>query len=189
MNSKVVCSMTLESNPFKLVLKMDTDGEQEIKLSLDNGSVFRLTKSVARQSAVIESLILDMCCDDEIVIPIIGTDRKTLEYAISYMKEKAKNPDEPLPVDPRQLKRSDNIGPWDVMFMSQLLYPDICNLMKLADYLDIGGLLRLTAKTIANMIKGKTPSQIREMFNIENDYTPEMEARVKAEFHYKDNEY
>lgn len=33
-------------------------------------------------------------------------------------------------------------------------------------------------KTVANMIKGKTPEEIRKLFNIVNDFTPEEEVSV-----------
>lgn len=50
-----------------------------------------------------------------------------------------------------------------------------------ANYLDIKGLLDVTCKTVANMIKGKTPDEIRKTFNIKNDFTPSEEEQVRKE--------
>lgn len=55
-----------------------------------------------------------------------------------------------------------------------LLFPSF----QAANYLDIKGLLDVTCKTVANMIKGKTPEEIRKTFNIKNDFTEEEEAQV-----------
>ena len=53
--------------------------------------------------------------------------------------------------------------------------------LQAANYLDIKGLLDVTCKTVANMIKGKTPEEIRKTFNIKNDFTEEGEAQVCKE--------
>ena len=43
----------------------------------------------------------------------------------------------------------------------------------------IQGLLDVTCKTVANMIKGKTPEEIRKTFNIKNDFTQAEEEQVR----------
>ena len=50
--------------------------------------------------------------------------------------------------------------------------------------LSLQGLLDVTCKTVANMIKGKTPEEIRKTFNIKNDFTPAEEEQVSKLFHY-----
>lgn len=71
-----------------------------------------------------------------------------------------------------------------------VLYFDICVLTlpflsicscQAANYLNIKTLLDLTCQTVADMIKGKTPEEIRKTFNIKNDFTPEEEEEVRRE--------
>ena len=45
-----------------------------------------------------------------------------------------------------------------------------------ANYLDIKPLLELSCAKVASQIKGKSIPEIRQYFNIENDFTPEEEA-------------
>ena len=49
------------------------------------------------------------------------------------------------------------------------------------NFVHILGLLDVTCKTVANMIKGKTPDEIRKTFNIKNDFTPAEEEQVRKE--------
>lgn len=50
-----------------------------------------------------------------------------------------------------------------------------------ANFLDIKPMLDLTCKTVAKMITGKTPEEIRAQFNIQNDFTPAEEEQVRKE--------
>jgi S-phase kinase-associated protein 1 len=50
-----------------------------------------------------------------------------------------------------------------------------------ATYLDVQDLLKATSAQIARRIRGKTPEQIREIFGVDNDFTPEEEAELKRE--------
>ncbi|KAF7298037.1 FAD-binding protein [Mycena chlorophos] len=77
-------------------------------------------------------------------------------------------------------KRTTDISEWDQKFITvdqEMLF----EIILAANYLDIKQLLDVGCKTVANMIKGKTPEEIRKLFNIVNDFTPEEEAQIKKE--------
>jgi len=50
-----------------------------------------------------------------------------------------------------------------------------------ANYLNIKDLLDVTCQAAADMIKGKTPDEIRKIFNIKNDFTPEEEEEIRRD--------
>ena len=50
-----------------------------------------------------------------------------------------------------------------------------------ANYLDIKPLLELSCAKVASLIKGKSIQEIRQFFQIENDFSPEEEAQVMEE--------
>lgn len=85
----------------------------------------------------------------------------------------------------------DDITEWDGNFI-KVENEELFEVILAANYLDIKPLLDLGCKTVANMIRGKTPEQIREMFkyillfltpfySIENDFTPEEEEQIRRE--------
>ena len=86
----------------------------------------------------------------------------------------------PPPEDEARERRTDDIAEWDAEFC-KVDQGTLFELILAANYLDIKVLLDLTCKTVANMIKGKTPEEIRKTFNIKNDFTPEEEETVRKE--------
>ncbi|EHA98142.1 S-phase kinase-associated protein 1 [Heterocephalus glaber] len=74
--------------------------------------------------------------------------------------------DPPLPeYDENKEKRTDDIPVWDQEFL-KVDQGTLFEHILAANYLDINGLLDVTYKTVANMIKGKTLEEIRKTFNI-----------------------
>lgn len=74
------------------------------------------------------------------------------------------------------------ISPWDQKFMEAFDIPTLIELTKAANYLYIADLLDLCCKTIAGEMVGLSVEELRLKFNIKNDFTPEEEARLAAEF-------
>ncbi|KAG8805345.1 hypothetical protein FRC17_005556 [Serendipita sp. 399] len=81
---------------------------------------------------------------------------------------------------------SFDIDPWYQEFMTSLSQEELFEMMIAAQAWDIQPLLDLAAKTVATMLKGKSAQQIRELFDIENDFTPEEEAAIKKEHEWTD---
>ena len=69
---------------------------------------------------------------------------------------------------------------WDADFVS-VDQEMVFEIILAANNLDIPSLLDLACAKVASLIKGKTPEEIRETFNIVNDFTPEEEAQVREE--------
>ncbi|CAN0923061.1 SKP1-like protein 1A [Linum grandiflorum] len=113
-------------------------------------------------------MIEDDCAGGDIPLP--NVESKILAKVIEYCKKHI----ETEALDAAELKQ------WDVDF-AKVDQATLYDLILAANYLDIKGLLDLTCQTVADMIKGKTPEEIRKTFNIKNDFTPEEEAEVRRE--------
>jgi S-phase kinase-associated protein 1 len=74
-------------------------------------------------------------------------------------------------------RKIEDVEEWDSDFI-KVEKEELFEIILAANYLDIKSLLDLGCRTVADMLKGKSPEQIREMFNIENDFTPEEEEQV-----------
>ncbi|MCP6508344.1 hypothetical protein NL478_26625, partial [Klebsiella pneumoniae] len=74
----------------------------------------------------------------------------------------------------------EDLKNWDADFV-KVDQATLFDLILAANYLNIKGLLDLTCQTVADMIKGKTPEEIRKTFNIKNDFTPEEEEEIRRE--------
>ncbi|KAJ5645595.1 hypothetical protein N7507_011606 [Penicillium longicatenatum] len=77
-------------------------------------------------------------------------------------------------------RKTTDIDEWDQKFM-QVDQEMLFEVILAANYLDIKALLDVGCKTVANMIKGKSPEEIRKTFNIQNDFTPEEEDQIRRE--------
>ena len=153
----------------------------QIKLQSSDSEIFEVDVEIAKMSETIKTLLEDSCLDDDDEEPIPLPDvnaailRKVIEWSIHHK-------DDPPPAadEENREKRTEDIEPYDQEFL-KVDQGTLFELILAANYLDIKGLLDVTCKTVANMIKGKTPEEIRKTFNIKNEFTAEEEEKVRKE--------
>jgi S-phase kinase-associated protein 1 len=153
-----------------------------IKLSSAENKEFEVEKDVIIRSVLIKNMLEDVG-DSEAAIPLPNVSGDILAKVIEYLKYHKDDPpeiEEEDEIDDNKPKPSDDIEPWDYDFCKVEL-DTLYHLILAANYLDIKPLLQLTCKTVANMIKGKKVEEIRKIFNIENDFTPEEEEQMRKE--------
>ncbi|GBN70338.1 S-phase kinase-associated protein 1 [Araneus ventricosus] len=147
-----------------------------IKLQSSDGEIFEVDVEIAKTSVTIKTMLEDlgMCEDEDEAVPLPKVNsailKKVIEWAIYHID------DPPPPEDDSKVKRTDDISSWDADFL-KVDQATLFELILAANYLAIEGLLDVTCKTVANMIKGKTPTEIRKIINIKNDFTPAEEVK------------
>jgi S-phase kinase-associated protein 1 len=141
-----------------------------VTLVSSEGQRFVVDERVALQSATVRNIVEDTGADDPIPLLTVsaGTLAKVIEYA-TFHDDAAS-----------ELGSETVVAAWDAEFV-QVDRRTLFNLILAANYLNMAPLLDLTCQKVANMIKGKTPEEIRQTFGICNDFTPEEEEEVRRE--------
>jgi len=153
-----------------------TQPSAKVKLQSSDDREFEVDRDIAITSITIKNM-LDDIPDADTAIPLPNVKGKILEKVIEYCQHLKENPPPPVSEEKRF---TEEISPWDKTF-TEVDHPTLFDLILAANYLDIKPLLDLTCKTVALMLKGKTPDEIRKHFGITREFTPEDEAQVLRE--------
>ncbi|CCJ30542.1 unnamed protein product [Pneumocystis jirovecii] len=153
-------------------------------MSSDNEKfIVVLDKVVAERSILIKNMLEDVGeLDMPIPLPNVTSSvlKKVLEWCEHHKGDPPFSADDDLDLSVHRSKKSTEIDEWDQKFM-QVDQEMLFEIILASNYLDIKPLLDVGCKTVANMIKNKTPEEIRKTFNIINDFTPEEEEIIRKE--------
>jgi len=139
---------------------------------------FPISKKAAVKSELVRTMLDGEEDATEIPLPNVKstTLKKVMEYLVYHLNNPAKEIEKPL--KSKEMKEVVSQRAAEFMDVEQEI---IFELILAANYMDIKPLLDLSCAKVASMIKGRTAEQIRQTFNIVNDFTPEEEAAVIAE--------
>ncbi|CAA7037862.1 unnamed protein product [Microthlaspi erraticum] len=145
-------------------------------MSSDN-EMFDVDEAVAREFQIVAHMMEDGCADKPIPLENVTGNilAQVIEYCTRHVEAGSAEGNEEA-----QTKLQEKLKEQDAEFVKQEP-AELFKLVLAANYLNVKGLLDLTCQTIADHIKDKSPEEIREIFHIENDFTPEEEAQVRKE--------
>lgn len=155
----------------------------KLKLQSQEGTIFEVSRQVSFMSQLCKNMAEDLEEGDDPLIPLPNVEKEVLKKIIDYMEYHHEEPAAEIE-RPLKTRLEDIICEWDRGFLDEISTEDRVMLFKVilgANFMDIKDLLDLTCAKVASLIKGKTPEEIREMFGIENDFTPEEEQAIKEE--------
>jgi len=152
-----------------------------ITLVSNDGVVIPVDRQVAERSMLIKNMMDDL--GDSVgstEVPIPNVNESVLKKVIEWCEHHKNDPPATADDDSDSRKKTTDIEEWDQKFM-QVDQEMLFEIILASNYLDIKPLLDVGCKTVANMIKGKSPEEIRKTFNITNDFTPEEEDQIRRE--------
>ncbi|KAF5514620.1 E3 ubiquitin ligase complex SCF subunit scon-3 [Colletotrichum fructicola] len=165
-------------------IKMATEKkEQKIWVQSNDSITLPVDRVVAERSMLIKNMLEDVGDDaisQENPIPIPNVNEAVLRKVIEWCEHHRNDPPVNADEENDARKKTTEIEEWDQKFM-QVDQEMLFEIILASNYLDIKPLLDVGCKTVANMIKGKSPEEIRKTFNITNDFTPEEEEQIRRE--------
>jgi hypothetical protein len=140
---------------------------------------------VTRKEACMSELMKSMLADDDDPnevpeIPLLEVSYETLTKVVEFLRKHASDPMKEIPRPIPTNNLTEMVGEWDANFV-KLEQEPLFKLILAANYLDIPSLLDLGICQIACMVKGKEPEEVKKMFNIDMDITPEEEDLVRKQ--------
>ncbi|KAJ4141058.1 E3 ubiquitin ligase complex SCF subunit scon-3 [Fusarium equiseti] len=156
---------------------------QKVWLASNDSANIEVDRVVAERSMLIKNMLEDVG-DESITqsnpIPIPNVNEAVLRKVIEWCDHHRNDPPQAQDDESDARKKTTDIEEWDQKFM-QVDQEMLFEIILASNYLDIKPLLDVGCKTVANMIKGKSPEEIRKTFNITNDFTPEEEEQIRRE--------
>lgn len=153
--------MTTSSNTVTLVSK----DEQK----------FVVEREISKTFGTIKDYLGSMDNDESVEIPVsVDSDilEKVIEYATYYYNN---------PATDDTVSKASPISGWDLTFLENVSLENTFRLILAANYLNAKQLLDLSCKLVASKIKGKTPEELRLMFGVNREFTPEETQKVYDE--------
>ncbi|KAK4267360.1 hypothetical protein QN277_024147 [Acacia crassicarpa] len=182
-----------------------TSSAMKVTVISSDGDEFLIPISVVEQSSLLKIAMGE--CDEGGKIPVSNVNSAILSKVLEYCHKHAgsgpkvaadegeaanddsvaADKDDSVAADKGEASNDaggadEELKNWDAKFFKKTdKFNFIFDIILAANYLNISGLLDLGCQTVADRIKNKMPEEIREIFNLKNDFSPAEEAQIRKE--------
>ncbi|KAJ4829864.1 hypothetical protein Tsubulata_013121 [Turnera subulata] len=147
--------------------------KRKITLKSADGELFSVDEDVAMEFATVKRFFEDntaLTDTEERVVPLPNAHSKQLSMAITFCSTVV------------ELKGNEAARKiFEESFVREKSNSELKGLIWVGNYLEVKHMLDVLSQGAADRIKDKSVEYARKFFGIENDFTPEEEARVRAE--------
>ena len=155
-----------------------------MKFKTSDGQVLEVESRIMMQSDFVKNMVEDLGETEE-EIPLNDVTYDILVKVVEYLQHHVDTPDM-TDAEFEAFKLNDDMDPWDEQYF-KVDQATLFEIIKAANFLACKRLLNCGCKTVANMIKGRTTEEIRELFGIENDFAPGEEEKIRNENYWCKN--
>ncbi|XVF78016.1 hypothetical protein PTKIN_Ptkin14bG0094200 [Pterospermum kingtungense] len=146
---------------------------KKITLRTADGQEFQVDEAVAMEFGTVRTFFDDNPDASEEPIPLLNVSSKCLSTLIGYCKTHLSHRGGDI--------SNDESKAHDEEFLKSLDNEAIKEMILAANYLNMKDMLDMLNQAVADRIKNKSVEYVRRFFGVENDYTPEEEAAVRAQ--------
>ncbi|XP_065848570.1 SKP1-like protein 14 [Euphorbia lathyris] len=147
-----------------------------ITLKTADGEYFDVEESIAMEFLVVKNFFEDNndAKAARSVVPLPNVCAKYMSMIIQYCGEQLKFREE----SGRQAEKIK----YDEKFVEDLNNEEMVEMILAVNYLCIKSFMDMLTQAVANRIKNWSVERVRDFFGIENDFTPEEEAKLRQEY-------
>ena len=135
-----------------------------------------MDNKLAIESGLIKTMLDDQDNPDE-SIPLANIDEETLKQCFNFVEHHLNEPLGPIEKPLRSNNLADSVPEWFSKFIDVDL-EKVYDIIAASNYLEIKPLIELGCAKVGSLMKGKSIPELRKMFNLVNDFTPEEEKAI-----------
>ncbi|KAK1278881.1 SKP1-like protein 1A [Acorus gramineus] len=155
---------------------MSDNNTTTITLRSLDGEEFEVPKEVALMSVTIRNIIEDDWDGKNILLYNVesGVLAKVIEYCKRHSPATATT-------NNNEATTEEELEAWDKDFVMNMDKHELFEVIMATNYMVVQGLMNLTCRSVADMVKDLSVEEVRVFFNVENDFTEEEEAEIRRQ--------